>query len=171
MPDIDQIDPKKISVQEYIGALEEMFESGLDPSEVDPRAFARLVKHSSGKQLGELDTNKRAQLVIGAVLSQMSAYFRPDKMRSPKESTIRWVLKGGSELVYETVVSTAGCMVSEGQHADSPRVTLTMKPSEFIKVASGNASPTRMYMTRKLKLSGDLGFAAAFGSMFEIPKA
>jgi len=26
-------------------------------------------------------------------------------------------------------------------------------------------------MTRKLKLSGDLGFAAAFGSMFEIPKA
>jgi len=46
-----------------------------------------------------------------------------------------------------------------------------MEPSEFIKIASGNASPTRMYMTRKLKLSGDLGFAAAFGSMFEIPKA
>ncbi len=38
MPDFDQIDPKKISVQEYIAALEEMFESGLDPSEVDPRA-------------------------------------------------------------------------------------------------------------------------------------
>jgi len=84
MPDIDQIDPKKISVQEYIAALEEMFESGLDPSEADPGAFARLVKHSSGKQLGELDTNMRAPMVIDAVFSQMSAYFRPDKMRSPQ---------------------------------------------------------------------------------------
>ncbi len=120
MPDIDQIDPKKISVQEYIGALEEMFESGLDPSEVDPRAFARLVKHSSGKQLGELDTNKRAQLVIGAAFSQMSAYFRPDKMRSPKESTIRWLLKGGSELVYETVVSTAGSWSARGNTPTPP---------------------------------------------------
>ncbi len=141
MPDIDQIDPEKISVQEYIAVLEEMFESGLDPSQVDPRAFARLVKHSSGKQLGELDTNKRAQLVIGAVFSQMAAYFRPDKMRSPKESTIRWVLKGSSELVYETVVSTAGCMVSDGQHADSPRVTLTMKPRSSSRSLPGMPLP------------------------------
>ncbi|MEO9220945.1 MAG: SCP2 sterol-binding domain-containing protein [Mycobacteriaceae bacterium] len=171
MPDINDIDPKKISVHEYIATLEEMFASGLDPGEVDPGVFARLVKNSSGKQLGELDTNERAQLVIAAVFSQMSEHFRPDEMRSPKESTIRWVLTGAEDFVYETTVSTEGCTVSEGAHADAPRVTLTMKPSQFIKLASGNASPTMMYMTRKLKLSGNLGFAAALGSMFHIPKA
>jgi len=171
MPDIDQIDPKKISVQEYIGALEEMFESGLDPSEVDPRAFARLVKHSSGKQLGELDTNKRAQLVIGAAFFADVGTFPPGQDALPQRVHHQVAAQGRLRARLRDGRVHRWIMVSEGQHADSPRVTLTMKPSEFIKVASGNASPTRMYMTRKLKLSGDLGFAAAFGSMFEIPKA
>lgn len=171
MADLNDIDPKKISVKEYVVALQELFTSGLDPSEVDPQLFARLVKNSSGKQLGELDTNDRAHLVIAAIFSQMSEYFRPEKMRSPKASTIRWVLTGSDDFVYETTVSTEGCAVTEGWHADAPRATLTLKPSQFVKLASGNASPTMMYMTRKLKLSGDLGFAAAFGSMFDIPKA
>lgn len=171
MADLNEIDPKKIGVAEYIAALEELFASGLDPSEVEPRLFARLVKNSSGKQLDELDTNERAQLVIAAVFSQMSEHFRAEKMRSPKASTIRWVLTGSDEFVYETTVSTEGCAVTEGEHADAPRVILILKPSQFIKLASGNASATMMYMTRKLKLSGDIGFAAAFGSMFDIPKA
>ncbi|MCC5698778.1 SCP2 sterol-binding domain-containing protein [Klebsiella pneumoniae] len=46
-----------------------------------------------------------------------------------------------------------------------------MGPVEFIKLVSGNASAPMMFMTGKLKLAGDVGFAAGLTKLFQIPKA
>jgi putative sterol carrier protein len=42
---------------------------------------------------------------------------------------------------------------------------------QFLKVVTNNASPITLFMTRKLKVSGDVGFATALQKMFTIPSA
>ena len=42
---------------------------------------------------------------------------------------------------------------------------------QFLKVVTNNASPVTLFMTRKLKVAGDVGFATALQKMFTIPSA
>ena len=58
-------------------------------------------------------------------------------------------------------------VVPDGDHA--PRVTFTMKPVDFLKLVTGNAAGPMMFMTGKLKIDGDLMFAASVQSLFRIP--
>jgi putative sterol carrier protein len=46
-----------------------------------------------------------------------------------------------------------------------------MNGTEFLKVVTNNANPITLFMTRKLKVAGDVGFATALQKMFTIPSA
>ncbi|MGK5643344.1 SCP2 sterol-binding domain-containing protein, partial [Streptomyces sp. URMC 126] len=46
-----------------------------------------------------------------------------------------------------------------------------MGDAEFLRLVSGNASPVTMFMTRRLKLAGDVGLASGLTRYFDIPKA
>jgi putative sterol carrier protein len=59
--------------------------------------------------------------------------------------------------------------VRDGGH--EPRVTFKLKPVDFLKLVSGNAAGPMMFMTGKLKIEGDLMFAAGVQSLFRIPGA
>jgi putative sterol carrier protein len=48
---------------------------------------------------------------------------------------------------------------------------VTLAPVEFLKLVTGNASAPLLFMSGKLKVAGDLGFAAGLTSLFNIPKA
>ena len=45
-----------------------------------------------------------------------------------------------------------------------------MAAVEFLRLASGNAAGTTMFMTRKLKAAGDLSLAAVLTRYFDIPR-
>ena len=57
------------------------------------------------------------------------------------------------------------------QPAKEPRVTLRIGPVDFLKLVSGNANGPMLFMSGKLKIEGDLMFAATMTSLFRIPKA
>lgn len=85
---------------------------------------------------------------------------------------IRWVIAAPHlEIVYETTVSAEGCTVVSGAGADKPRATLRLSGVDFLKLSSGNASPPMLVLKRKLKISGDVGFATAVPKLFDIPHA
>jgi putative sterol carrier protein len=46
-----------------------------------------------------------------------------------------------------------------------------MKPVDFLKLVTGNAAGPMLFMTGKLKIEGDLMFAATVQSLFRIPGA
>ncbi len=52
-----------------------------------------------------------------------------------------------------------------------PRVTLTLGALDFIQVATANADPGRLLMRRRLRVKGDLLFAARIQGFFRIPRA
>lgn len=143
----------------------------LDFARVTPEEFAELVKGLTKGEVAELaaDADLRSR-VLGEIFSRMERQFRPEAAGS-MDALIRWKISGtAGDAYYEVTVADGGCSVREGRSDAEPRVTLTLPDAEFLKLVSGNANPVTLFMTRKLKLSGDVGLATGLTRLFDIPK-
>ena len=88
-------------------------------------------------------------------------------------ATTHWTLTGrpdGSSDDWTVRVTEGVCTVVAGHDRDAT-LGLTMPPVEFIKLITKTGNPVMMFMTGKLKLAGDVGFAAGLTKLFQIPKA
>ncbi|MCK1798163.1 SCP2 sterol-binding domain-containing protein [Streptomyces sp. XM4193] len=144
--------------------------SKLDFASVSPEEFARIVKKLSTKEIKELAQGELRTRVLSEVFGRMEKQFKAEAAGST-EALIRWKIDGESEVVYETLISGGTCTVTEGRSDAEPRVTLLMGDAEFLKLVSGNSSPVTMFMTRKLKIAGDVALASGLTRLFDIPKA
>ena len=145
----------------------------IDPSAVDPAAFVKAVADTPDDQLaaGMADEQVRT-LVLDGIFSQMAEHFDKQKA-SDTDAVIEWRIldkPGGGHDRYQVLMQGGDCRVEkDGGH--SPRVTFALKPVDFLKLATGNAGGPMMFMTGKLKIDGDLMFAAGVQSLFRIPDA
>ena len=170
--DPNSIDPRKLSTAEFARLL------GPANDAMDPRTFARLIKYASPEQLDAVlgDPVRRAESLDG-IFGWMAGQFRPENGPS-QDSAIHWRITGGpdGDDVYETWITgtrsspTPQCSTSKELSHD-PRVTLTMSGNHFLALVSGNSVPAMMFITRKVKLDGDLGFAANLTRFFDMPHA
>ncbi|HYH58182.1 MAG TPA: SCP2 sterol-binding domain-containing protein [Thermoleophilaceae bacterium] len=145
----------------------------IDPAAVDPSAFVKAIGETPDDQLAAGMANPEARaLVLDGIFGQMAEHFRGDPAAAA-EDVVEWQIKdrpGGGVDRYQVVMSGATCRVEkDGDRA--PRVTLRMKPVDFLKLVTGNAAGPMMFMTGKLKIDGDLMFAATIQSRFRIPAA
>lgn len=144
--------------------------SNLDFATVSPEEFAKLVKGLSTKQIQELAKGDLRTRVLSEVFGRMEKQFRSDSAGT-LQALIRWKVTGENDVIYETTIADGTCTVREGRGEAEPRVTLTMGDAEFLKLVSGNSSPVSMFMTRKLKIAGDVALASGLTRLFDIPKA
>lgn len=147
--------------------------SAAEAGSIDPQAFARIVKRASKEQIETVlaDPAVRAT-VLDEIFGRMSERFRPENAPR-RDSAIHWKITGGpgdAPEVYETWIAGGAC-TTNSEPAHEARVTLTLSGEQFLNLVSGNGSPTMMFMTGKVKLEGDIGFAAALTKIFDIPKA
>ena len=145
----------------------------IDPAAVDPAAFVKAVAETPEDQLaaGMADEQVRT-LVLDGIFSQLAEHFDAQKA-GDTEAVLEWRIldkPGGGEDRYQVVVSGGDCKV-EKDGKNAPRVTFTMKPVDFLKLVTGNAMGPMLFMTGKLKIDGDLMFAAGVQSLFRIPGA
>ncbi len=148
--------------------------AGLDFASVTPDEFARTVKGLSGREIAGIarDGALRAR-VLDEVFGRMERQFRPEAAGS-LTALIRWTVTGvgaNPDVVYETLIADGTCTVRAGRSEARPRVALTMADAEFLKLVSGNASPVVLFVTRKVRITGDLALAAGLARYFDIPKA
>ena len=145
----------------------------IDPAAVDPAAFVKAIAETPDEQLaaGMADEQVRT-LVLDGIFSQMAEHFDAQKA-GETDAVLEWRISdkpGGGHDRYQVVVRGGDCVVEkDGEHA--PRVTFTLKPVDFLKLVSGNAGGPTMFMTGRLKIDGDLMFAAGVQSLFRIPGA
>jgi putative sterol carrier protein len=143
----------------------------IDPASVDPAAFVKAIADTPEDQLaaGMADERVRA-LVLDGIFSQMAEHFDAEKAGGT-DAVLEWRIldkPGGGHDRYQVVVAGGTCtVVPGGDHP--PRVTFTMKPVDFLKLVTGNAAGPTMFMTGKLKIEGDLMFAAGVQSLFRVP--
>lgn len=177
MVDVNNIDPRNLSTAEFAQLLTPGTGNGIGAME--PRAFARLIKYASHDQLDAVlsdPTLRRA--LLDRIFNRMAGQFRPENAPA-RDSAIHWRLTGGDDAdeLYETWItgtdgsSTPPQCVTASKPSHDPRVTFTMAGEQFLKLVSGNSSPTMMFVTGKVKLEGDIAFAAQLTKIFDIPQA
>jgi putative sterol carrier protein len=140
-----------------------------DLSAITPREFAELVKQVSRAELDEIMAEPDVRTkILDEVFSRMHQRFRGTR----GDSVVHWKIldrPGGGYDLYQISMSGKTCTVSK-ESASDPRVTLSLSGAEFLRLASGNASPTTLFFRGKIKLAGDIGFAAGLTKLFDIPK-
>ncbi|MCP3799366.1 SCP2 sterol-binding domain-containing protein [Allokutzneria sp. A3M-2-11 16] len=173
-----EVDPKKISNDEFVALLaaaSDLADSGaeVDLSSLEPQKFARLVSRASKDQIDAVMVRPELRVkVLDEVFRRMGTHFRPDRAGSTT-AVVHWRITRPEPDTYdryEMVVDSGECTVNKDNAAE-PRVSVTVSPPDFLKLVTGNGSAPVMFMTGKLKIKGDLGFAAGLMNLFDVPKA
>jgi putative sterol carrier protein len=181
--DIDTIasavDPKKLDKQEFtdlLAAIGDLAERApnLRLDGLSATNFARLISRASKEAIETaLARPEVRHTVLDEVFRRMEVHFKADRAGSTK-AAVHWRISGGSGEGgydrYETVIENGTCQINREPERE-PRCTVTLPPVEFLRLVTGNASAPMLFMTGKLKVAGDLGFAAGLTNLFNIPKA
>jgi putative sterol carrier protein len=144
----------------------------LDTSAVDPAEFASGISQATDDQLDELMAGPMREQILTEIFGRMEQHFRADSARDT-EAVIHWRIKGGGAEEYdrwETVIANGACTVTHGYESEEARVTFTISGGDFLKLVTGNAAGPMLFMSGKLKISGDMMFAASAAGLFTIPK-
>lgn len=142
---------------------------GIDPTQVTPEEFASLVANVDDGQLKEAIHAVGTEQVLDRVFEGMQERFRPDKAQDV-DARIQWIVgDDGTEYPYVTSISGGRCEVSKGK-TEQPKVALTTDLVSFAKLITGNAQGPQLFMTGKLKVSGDLMFSQRITGFFDQPR-
>jgi putative sterol carrier protein len=144
----------------------------IDPSQIDANELARNMAQATDEQLTELMAGPMRGQILSEVFRRMGEHFRADAARDAN-AVIHWRIGGredGEHDRYETVIAKGACDVREGYKHDEARVTFTIGGADFLRLVTGNAAGPMLFMSGKLKIKGDMMFAASAASLFTIPK-
>lgn len=106
--------------------------------------------------------------VLDRVFDNMPRAFRPEKARG-QSVAFQYVIDtpdGAKE--YFVRLHDGTCETGRGT-VDSPKLTMKVALPEFLRLITGQLNGTQAFLTGKIKLSGDIFYAAKFENWFERP--
>lgn len=147
---------------------------GLDMGQVDAQTFATIVTNATTDQMKTIFEQPAWRTrVLDEIFRRMGEHLRADRA-SHVNAVVHWRLTGGAGPDgydrYETVIERGTCAVHREWTRD-PRVTITLSPVDFLRLITQNASAPMLFVTGKVKVKGDLGFAAGLTGLFDLPHA
>lgn len=142
-------------------------------SQIDASDFtalsAAVEQHSNDEILATVQSQPGGpDEFLDNVFAGMQQAFNPSKA-GDQQATIQYEIglpDGNREYVMR--VADGRCEVERGT-AESPRVTIRVPLPEFLRLITGKASGVQLFMTGKLKVSGDLFFAQSYQAWFDRP--
>jgi putative sterol carrier protein len=144
-------------------------------SQIDASDFSALSAAVEQKSNEELVTAIQQQEggvdgVLDKVFAGMAGSFNPAKAAG-QQATVQYEI-GAPDGTHEYAMRIADgrCEVERGK-AESPRVTLRIGLADFLNLITGKANGMQLFMTGKLKVSGDLFFAQTYQGWFDRPSA
>ena len=108
--------------------------------------------------------------VLDKVFAGMVGSFNPAKAGG-QQAVVQYEINapdGARE--YAMRIADGRCEIDKGR-AESPRVTIRIGLADFLRLITGAANGMQLFMTGKLKVSGDLFFAQTYQSWFDRPQA
>ena len=144
-------------------------------SQIDASDFSSLKDAVEQKSNEELVSSIQQQDggvdgVLEKVFTGMSESFSAEKAAG-QQAVVQYEI-GGVDGTHEYAMRIADgrCGIEKGQ-AESPRVTIRIGLADFLRLITGGANGMQLFMTGKLKVSGDLFFAQTYQSWFDRPQA
>ncbi|MEU1626101.1 SCP2 sterol-binding domain-containing protein [Streptomyces sp. NPDC020096] len=143
----------------------------LDLRSVEPGEFARIIRDTPARRTAEVMAGPHRRRVLDELFRRMETLFKPAEA-GDRTALVRWRITGAGDTLdtYETYIADGRCVVTPHATDRQARLTLTMAAPELLKLASGNASGPALFLTRRLKMQGDLRLAGGLLSYFDIPK-
>jgi len=137
-----------------------------DLSTISPEEFAQMVAAASDEQIVEAVHAVGTGATLDRVFDGMRDRFVPERAKGV-EADIQFVIDDeGSEHAHLVGIHGGACSVGSTQ-ADDPKVTLTTDLVSFLKLVAGKVGGPQLFMTGKLKISGDLFFATRIMGFFD----
>ncbi len=144
----------------------------IDPTQIDANELAQNMAKATDEQLAELMAGPMRGQILSEIFRRMAEHFKADAARDI-DAVLHWKISGGPDGgvdEYETVIANGACEAHEGFQQADARVTFTIGGSDFLRLVTGNAAGPMLFMSGKLKIEGDMMFAASAASLFTIPK-
>ena len=172
------IDPRKLrknDLSALLTAITRLAEAGadVDLSNMSPDTFAKIITQASKDQIQVVmaDPALRAR-IVGEIFRRMGDHVRAERVRDVN-AVVHWRLTEGTGAGgydrWETVIADSACSVNR-EMTGKPKVTITLSPADFLKLITQNASAPVLFLTGKLKVRGDLAFAANLSGLFDLPR-
>jgi putative sterol carrier protein len=127
-----------------------------------------LIGSASDEQIAEGINGPQREQILVEVFRRMEQEYKPGP--GAQDAVIHWKITqpGGDPDHWEVVIENGACSAS-GQPSREPRLTMTIDGVDFLRLVTGNAAGPMLFMSGKLKIEGDVAFAAMMQSMFRIP--
>src|SRR5438067_13240303 len=136
-----------------------------DPQNLSPEQFIELVRTADDQQIVEAIHASGTEQSLEQILGGMAESYKGGN----HDADIQWVVTDdGTEHTWTLAVHDGKAEARKGA-AESAKVTLTTDLVNFVKMIAGATNGTTLFMSGKLKLSGDMMFAMQIESMFERP--
>src|SRR5687768_9392774 len=117
--------------------------------DLEPAAVARLVSEVPEETMRELVTGEVVTAAIEQVIRRFPEYVDAERTRGV-DAGVGWVITGGDREERFLVAFRDG-EVSAGRELDAePRVTLELDAVDFLRLATGNADPTTLFLSGRL---------------------
>ena len=140
----------------------------IDPTSVSPEEFAQLVASADDNEIVEMFRSVGTDKVLDRIFQGMEERFQPEKAQGV-DARIQWIVTDdGTEHRYLTAISDGKCTVSKDE-AEQPKVALKTDVVSFSKLITGQAQGPQLFMSGKLKVSGDIMFSQRITSFFAAP--
>ncbi len=138
----------------------------------DYSSLQRAVEERSNEELvGDIQQQEGGvDGVLEKVFAGMSASFSPEKAAGQQAVVQYEISAPDGTHEYAMRIADGRCEIDKGR-AESPRVTIRIGLADFLRLITGGANGMQLFMTGKLKVSGDLFFAQTYQSWFDRPQA
>jgi hypothetical protein len=170
------IDVQKLDEQQFVRLIETMHMlgtagTGIELSALSTETFVWIIERASATQLDALmEHHELRTVVLAEVFARMTKHVKADA----PDAVVHWRFTGGYEEGgfdrYQTVIASGRCTSGIVQDKD-PRATVTITPSDFLKVTTGNASAPLLFIRGRVKVKGDIPFVAGLVNHFDLPSA
>jgi putative sterol carrier protein len=147
-----------------------MADQGFSVDQISPEQFAELVASASDEQIEEAIHAVGTKETLNRIFENFPERFNPDKAQGV-DAEIQFVVTDQGEEFPHVVTVKDGKCTTEEKAATDPKVTLTTDLLSFVKLITGQAQGVQLFMTGKLKVSGDLMFSQRIMTFFEPAKA
>lgn len=146
-------------------------EAGGLPADLDTEQVAQMVGTVPEEQLAEAMSGEGREMVLSEIFRRFPE--RLSEAGKQEDLAIEWQIGGGPDGEPESwyvVIKDGECVAGKDLEAE-PRITFEVGAVDFLKIVTGNANPVEMFMSGKLKIKGDLMYAARVQSLFVVPKS
>jgi putative sterol carrier protein len=136
--------------------------------QVDPEQLAEAIKGMSDDELKESIKAMGLDTTLDQIFQGMQDAFAPEKAAGVNSALQYDIETDEGTKTYSVQIADGTCKTAQGPATD-PRLTLKLALVDFVRLIFGQADGTQLFMTGKMKLSGDMMFAMQMQGMFKQP--